>query len=146
MAKQQVLERGARLVEALRARRESGAGYPTTVRRLREQAEPEGSDEDALKALAAKPAAEQVVLAARKDPEAPVALAEDAELLAASPLLAEYALGKVCSAEKPLHPVAKVAGKVDRGLQGAFAAALEGQAAGNNPPPGGRPQPRQGKP
>jgi hypothetical protein len=130
MAKQDVTaERAARLVEALRRQREQGGGaYPLSVARLRELADPQASDEEVRKALAKKPHAEQVAVADRKDPAGPVALAEDSDSLAGSPLLLEFALGKVCSAERPLVPLAKVAGAVDRALREKFTSAVRQQA------------------
>src|SRR5262249_38187819 len=88
----------------------------------------------------------QVVLAAKKDPAAPVALAEDAALLARSPLLLEYALARLCSAEKPLHPVARVAGQVEKGLREPFTASLEERLAGSALPPGVGQRVVKGKP
>jgi hypothetical protein len=118
-------ERAVRLVEALRRVKEQGsAGYPLTVQQLKQQAEPDATDEDVLKALTKKPHADEVVLADRKDLSAPIALSADSKTLAAGPLLLEYALGKLCSAEAPLQQVAKVVGQVDKGLRDAFAEAI----------------------
>src|SRR5262245_43151066 len=101
MAKQDPTgERAGKLVEALRGQREGG-DYPLTVAKLRELAAPESSEEEVFKALAKKPYAAELILAGKKDLASPVALAEDRETLASSPLLLEYALGKVCSPEKP---------------------------------------------
>ncbi len=119
------VERAGRLVEALRRQREQGTAYPLTVAALRELAEPEASQEELLAVLAKKPCAPQVVLAAKKDPASPIALAEDAGQLAKSALLLEYALGKLASADHPLYAPAKVASVVDKTLRPAFVAAIE---------------------
>jgi hypothetical protein len=80
-------QRAARLVDTLRGRREQGDdAYPLTVARLRELAEPDAADPDVFKALAKKPFAQQIVVAGKKDPASPIALAEYAAALAASPL------------------------------------------------------------
>jgi hypothetical protein len=118
-------ERAARLIETLRRQREQGTGYPLTVAALRDLADPQVNDADLLAALAKRPYAGQVVLAAKKDLASPIALAEDAGELAKSSLLLEYALGKLASADKPLHAPAKVVGRVDKALRPAFAAAVE---------------------
>jgi hypothetical protein len=136
MAKQDPsAERAERLVEALRRQRE-GEDYPLTVARLKELADSQASDEEVFKALTRKPFVEQVLVAAKKDLESPLALAEDAGRLATSALLLEFALGKLCSSEKPLHPPAKVATQVDKGLRTAFLADLERRASAGDWPEG----------
>src|SRR5262249_18213826 len=61
-------------------------------------------------------------------------------------LLLEYALARLCSAEKPLHPVSRVAGRVEKGLREAFTAAIEERLAGNALPPGVGQRGVKGKP
>jgi hypothetical protein len=134
--KDEVAARAARLVEALRRQREQGADYPLTVARLRALADPAGTDQEAAAALSRKPAVAGVVLAAKKDPGSPVALAEDAERFASSPLLLEYALGRLATADKPVHPVAKVAGQVEKDIRTGFQASLEERLASGTLPPG----------
>jgi hypothetical protein len=127
-------ERAAKLIESLKRQREQPTGYPPTVGRLRELADPHLTDQELFAALTKKPLAERFALAAKKDLLAPVALAEDVATLAAAPLLLEYALGKLASADKPVHPIGKIAGKVDRSLQPAFEASLnEHLSAGTLP-------------
>src|SRR5262245_27951721 len=122
-------ERAAKLAEALRQAREQNT-YPLTAARLRELADPEANDEDLFKALTH----ESLAVAARKDLSSPVVLAEDAPRFAASDALIEYALGKLASADKPLHPVARIVGKVEKALQVAFETALNERLASNNLP------------
>src|SRR5262249_43205724 len=115
-------ERAARLVDVLRRQRDQGADYPLTAARLRELADPQWSDEDLFKALTHKSQAGNVVVAPKKDLASPVALAEDAAKLAGGDLLLNYALNRLATAEKPLHPLPRIAGQVDRGLRPAFEA------------------------
>ncbi len=122
-------ERAGKLVEALRGQREQGSGYPLTAAALRNLADPHATDDELLAALAKKPYASQIVLAAKKDPASPLALVEDAPALAASPLLLEYALGKLATAERPLHLPEKVASQVDKALRPAFIAAVQEKLA-----------------
>ncbi len=129
-------ERAARLVEALKGQRDQGTDYPLTAARLRERVEPTLSDDDLFKALGHKSQADNLVVAAKKDLASPIALAEDAAKLAGSDLLLEYALGKLATADKPLHPVARVVGKVDKRLQPAFEAALTERLSTGQLPPG----------
>src|SRR5689334_10918694 len=106
MAKTDVhAERAARLVDGLRQKRDEQGEYPLTAARLRELVEPQATDEELLKALGHKSQAATLVLANKKDISSPVALIEDQAALAASPLLLEYALGKLAREDAPLHPV-----------------------------------------
>lgn len=137
MPKQDVhADRAARLVLALRNQRDQLGEYPLTVAGLRDLADPAASDEELFKALAHKSQAGVLVVAAKKDLASPIALVEDVRTLCASPLLLEYALGKLASADKPLHPVAKIVTRVDRTLQPEFAQALDQHLAGSALPPG----------
>ncbi len=117
-----------KLIDALHVLRERGA-YPPTLAELAASVEPAATAEQADKALAKKPFAAQVLRARKKDPASPIALAEDTGRLADSPRLMEYALRRVCSADRPLHPAARVAAQVDPALRMAFLAALESRAA-----------------
>jgi hypothetical protein len=121
-------ERAQRLVQALRQQRDQGGdAYPLTVSRLASLADPDASPQEIDKALTKKPFANEVVRANKKDVNSPVALAEDAGRLAGSPLLLEYALGRLCQAEEPLQPLPKVLNVIDKPLRPAFEAAVRGQ-------------------
>lgn len=119
-------ERAAKLADVLRTQRESGISFPTASR-LRDLLDPQITDEDLFKTLTH----DSLVVAAKKDLSAPVALAEDAEQLAASDALLEYAMSKLASADKPLHRIDRVVGKVEKALQPAFQASLEKRLAEN---------------
>lgn len=120
-----VAELAQKLLTTLEQQRQSGGEYPLTVAFLAALADPQAAPELVSKALAKKPTAAKWVVANKKDPNSPIALAEDGDTLAASPLLLEYALGLVCGADKPLHSPTQTVNKVDKSLRPAFKAALE---------------------
>jgi len=138
-------ERAVRLVESLRKHKEEGT-YPTTAAHLRQQIEPGCTDEELLKALQHRSQSATWVLANKKDPATPVALADDIEQLAGSALLLRYALGQLASADKPLHPVPKIVARVDASLRPAFEAALQKQLTDNTLPAGVGQQSVKGRP
>lgn len=128
-------ELAQKLLNTLEQQRQPGGEYPLTVARLAALAETQAPPELVSKALAGKPFAAKWLVANKKDPNSPIALAGDGERLAASPLLLEYALGLLCSADKPLQIPTKALGKVDKALRPEFKAALNWQIAENTLPP-----------
>ena len=124
-----------KLLTALQQQRQSGGDYPTTVERLAALADPQATPEQVKKALNKKPFAALWLIANKKDTHSPIVLVEDLERLAASEQLLEYALGQLCSAEKPSHPPAKLIAKVEKPLRPAFQSALERAVAQNTVPP-----------
>ncbi|HWG43225.1 MAG TPA: hypothetical protein VN688_10600 [Gemmataceae bacterium] len=130
-----VAELAQKLLHALEQQRQSDSDYPLSVVRLTALADPQATPEQVVKALAKKPFATKWIIAGKKDPNSPIALAEDVERLAASPMLLEYTLGLVCSADKPLHPPTKAVGKVDKALKPTFKAALDRQIVEQTLPP-----------
>jgi hypothetical protein len=129
MANKEAAELAQKLIQTLRQQRDGGHPYPMTVGQLATQADPQATAELVEKALARKPFAGQVVRARKKDLSCPIALAEDVDRLASSALLLEYTLGRVCRAERPLHPPARLATQVDASLRQAFAEALQRRLA-----------------
>jgi hypothetical protein len=126
-------ELAGKLLQTLREERDHGV-YPLTVAQLAARAAPPPPPEQAVKALAKKPHALQVIVARARDASSPVALVSDGERLAHSPLLLEFALGRLSSADKPLHPLAKIVGQVSKPLQAAFKAALQSRLEQNTLP------------
>jgi hypothetical protein len=120
-----------RLVQLLHAEKQAGT-YPLTLRQLLAHA-PEALE--LPKALAHKVFKSQVIVAVRNNTDAPVALVADADRLADSPLLLEFALGLLSTVKKPLHPVARVVAKVDARLRDAFAAAVARRLNASDLPP-----------
>jgi hypothetical protein len=121
------------LLQALHQQQAAGT-YPLPLRQLIARAQAEAAPELA-KAVAHNTFQEHAVIAAKKNPDAPVALAEDIPQLAESATLLEFALGLLSTEKKPLHPVAKVVAKVDARLRESFAAAVQRRLdAGTLPP------------
>jgi hypothetical protein len=130
-------ELAGKLIASLRRQRDQNDAYPLTVAQLAALAAPEASPELLKKSLGKKQFTEQAILAQKKAAEQGlVALKEDAERLAASPLVLEFALEQLCSPASPLHSLAKVAGTIDRSLRPAFLAALQRRLGENALPPG----------
>jgi hypothetical protein len=113
------------LVATLRAQREQGPGtYPTSLQQLLDRTD-QLTVEQKAKAVKHRSFLQQVVLARKKDVQAPVVLLEDLPVLASSDALLEYLLAAVVTAKKWKWPVPQLAGKVEKGLQAAFRAALD---------------------
>jgi hypothetical protein len=134
-----------RLLELLRRQREAGDPLLTATR-LAALAGPEVTAEQALKVLAAKPFAAAVALAHKKEGAAPLAVAEDADRLAASPQLVQFALNRACTAAKPLQPLAKVVMQVEKPLRPAFEVALRRRLEEGALPPEAGSQTVRGRP
>jgi len=113
-----------RLLDGLKALRDE-PGYPPTLARLL-QKEAEGTSAALIeKVLADKAFKSKVVLAVPDNRESPVALKDDEEKLAGSPVLLELVVHLLSTPEKPLHPLAKIAGKLDKSIREAFAKSVE---------------------
>jgi hypothetical protein len=130
-------ELAANLVQALQARRDAGPGsYPLTVRRLVELTDSHAPPEVVAKAVT-KPKGflDRVAVARKKDLDAPAALAEDLDRLAASSLLVEFALNGLGTPPFPGWALSKVTARVDARLKKPFAAALDGWLRTGGLPP-----------
>ncbi len=121
-----------RLVQVLQTEKERG-NYPLKLRELTACAEADNTPE-LKKALAHKAFQSQVVVAAARNVDAPVALASDLDQLVGSALLLEFAVGLLSTETKPLHPAAKVVAKVDARVREAFAGVLERRATARDLP------------
>lgn len=119
------------LVQKLVELRPSGAeNYPLTLRRLAELADPAAAPELVLKASGKKkPFLERILLAKAKTLDAPVALAEDVDPLADSPLLLNFVLSLACSPAQPTCEVSKLKSKVPAKLKAPFEAAVRRRIA-----------------
>src|SRR5262245_2956890 len=125
-----------RLVQVLDAQRRLGPdSYPLTLRRLAELTDPAAPADQVVKALKKKPFADRAIAAHAKNLDAPVALAEDADRLAASPLLLEFVLDSACTPARPTCELAKLKTKVPIKLRPSFEAALQRHIAENTLPP-----------
>jgi hypothetical protein len=124
-----------KMVQSLREQRERNpTAPPPTVAQLMALADAQAPPELAAKALGKKPFAAEMLVASKKDPHSPIVLADDATRFAGSPALMEFALGQLCSTDKPLHALDKVAAKLDKPLRAPFMAAVQQQYAGNSLP------------
>ncbi len=108
-------------------RRLGGEAYPLTVRRLAQLTDPAAPDEIVLKAVTKKTFVSRATVAQARSLDSPVALAEDAERLAASPLLLPFLLEQVCTPERPTCPAAKLKTRLATNLRAPFEAALHRQ-------------------
>src|SRR5438876_984840 len=89
-------ELAEKMVQALRAQRDLGGdAYPLTLKVLVERADPQADADLRAKAIKHKTFTSQVVLAQKKNPDTPLALADDIERLANSRLLLEWLLEQV---------------------------------------------------
>jgi hypothetical protein len=131
-------ELAGKMLLVLESQRRLGAGsYPLTLRRLAELTDPAAPAEIALKAAAKKKQFGQRALAVQpKSLDSPVALVEDVEQLAASPLLLSFVLDLLCTPASPTCDVAKLESKVPLRLKQPFMAAVTRRIAANDLPPG----------
>jgi hypothetical protein len=124
-----------KLLQTLEAQRSLGGdAYPLPLQRLVELTDPQAPPKVLTKATATAPFAERALVAQKKAAAAPVALREDLDRLAASPLLLEFVLEAVCTPQKPTWPVAKLQAKVDPSLRQPFADAIARQMQDNTLP------------
>jgi biotin operon repressor len=124
-------ELAERLLRALRGRRERGDGYPAVLKQLAEEADPAALPEVVGVAVKQPAFADEVLLAAKNSPEAPVALREDLDQFVASRQVLEFALEEMYRTGRPPWPLKKVSGKLDKPLQAAFELAFGRQVAQN---------------
>ena len=125
-----------KLVRVLEAQRRLGAGsYPLTLDRLVELTDAQAPPALRKKALAEEAFQAKVIRAVARKPDAPVALAEDREALAASPLLLEYVLENSRKADTHAFPPSALMKKVAAPLQSIFQIAIKRQIEEASLPP-----------
>jgi hypothetical protein len=122
-------ELAEKMLQALDAQRRLGAeAYPLAVRRLAQLTDSAAPDELVLKAVAKKKVfAPRAVVAQARNLDSPIALAEDADRLAGSPLLLEFLLEQVCTRDRPTCPIKNLKSKLVASLRAPFEAALDRQ-------------------
>src|SRR5687768_10192431 len=102
-------ELAQKMIAVLETQRGLGPeAYPLTCQRLVALADPACPQGLISKALTKKTFSQRVLVAAKKAPTAPVALREDVEQLAASPLLLQFALEALCTPTSPTCPVSRL--------------------------------------
>ena len=123
------------MLTVLEAQRGLGKeAYPLTLQRLGELTDPQATPELVEKAVGKEPFKGRALVAQKKNPSAPVALVEDVEQLAASPLLLNLVLDQLCSETSPTCAPSKLTKKVDGRLKKPFAEAVAKQIRENTLP------------
>src|SRR5690349_18193160 len=102
----QLAENMVRLLESRRAA--GGDFHPLTLKLLARLADPQVSPDQVKEAASGKAFAARVLVARKKDLEAPVALKEDLGKLADSPVLLEFLLESMCKPAAPAWPLGKL--------------------------------------
>lgn len=127
---------GDELIQLLKAQRRLGPhSYPLSVRRLLELANQDASPALLQKALAKRGFQRQAVIARAKNPEAPITLIGDMELLARSQLLLEFMLHTLRTPANQAFSAAQLKAKTTSKLQAAFQTALRRQIDEGSLPP-----------
>jgi hypothetical protein len=130
-------ELAEKLLAVLEAQRALGKdAYPLTLQRLIQLTEPQAPSELIEKAIGSKPFKDQAVVALKSNLAAPVALIEDRDQLAASPVLLELTLASVCTPQKPTAAIRTLKTKLESRLKQAFEAAVAQQIQNNSLPVG----------
>src|SRR5262249_46390981 len=113
-----------KMLQVLRRRRDQGDAAPLTVAALGPLADPGAGPRAVLAVLRQRKAFAPFVAVARRDLDAPLALAEDLPRLAASPQLLEYALRCARTASNHVASLAELKKKLTTRLQGPFQEAM----------------------
>jgi hypothetical protein len=119
-------ELAERMLHVLQAQRTLGPdAYPLTLRRLAELADPSATPEQIHNGAGKRRFKTGAIVLKPKDLDFPVALAEDADALAGSPLMLDYALAAACTPNSPVCETGKLKSKVPPRLRAAFDTALQ---------------------
>jgi hypothetical protein len=117
-------ELATKMVQTLRIQRDQGGTYPLTLKQLAELTDPSAAPDLRAKAAKHKAFTAEAVLAQKKAPDTPLALAEDRDRLVDSGLLLEWVMEQACTPAAPAQPLDKVVKKVDTPLRDPLKAAL----------------------
>jgi hypothetical protein len=129
-------ELAEKMVRVLESQRALGPdSYPLPLQRLAELADPQAPLALVEKAAAKKEFSKHTVVTQKKNLQAPVALLNDLEPLAASRNLLEFVLESVCTPADPAQAIAKLKAKVVPALKKPFATAVNQQVRDNTLPP-----------
>src|SRR5262249_23453854 len=124
-------ELSEKLVQALIEQRERGPdAYPAALNYLIEQTGSAAAPTVLKKALGSEPFRSQAVLALPKQPDSPVALADDRERLMASPRLLRLVLTATRTADNEAVFATDLTKKLPKNLQGSFRDAVDRQVSG----------------
>jgi hypothetical protein len=121
-------ELAEKLLAVLQAQRALGKdAYPLTLQRLSELTDPQASSELVGKAVANKFFKDKAIVALKNSMASPVALVEDRDQLAASPVLLELALASASMPQKPAAALTKLKVKLESRIKQVFEAAVTQQ-------------------
>jgi hypothetical protein len=125
------------MVRVLEEQRRFGSGaYPLSLCRLAELTDRAADPELIANAAKKKPFGARIVVARAKDLDSPVALAEDAQLLAESWRTLEYLLTALCTPAEPTCNVARLKKLLTTKLKKPFEAEFKRRLAANDWPAG----------
>jgi hypothetical protein len=129
-------ELAEQMVRLLESQRGLGAeAYPLTLQRLAEVADPQAPPALIEKAAGKKDFARHTVVAQKKNLQAPVALTEDLEQLAASRILLEFVLESTCTPDAPASSITRLKAQVVPALKKPLEAAVGRQVRDSSLPP-----------
>jgi hypothetical protein len=123
------------VLATLHSRKQVGDGYPLPLQQWLEAAGAPLSGSDLTSLLRERALTSRILLAVKGNLLSPVALAEDGELLAGSPLLLDFLLRITVSAERQGVSVADLKKPLERRLKSLFEAALRDRIAHGTLPP-----------
>ncbi|MBV9126108.1 MAG: hypothetical protein JO112_22375 [Planctomycetes bacterium] len=125
------------MVQVLEAQRPLGPeAYPLTLQRLAELADATPSPELLSKAIGKKQFKDRILVAQKKSLQTPVALVEDVEQLADSPLLLDFVLESACRPEQPTVPLSQLKTGLESRLKKPFEEAVQRRLQENALPDG----------
>lgn len=125
------VELAEKLLRTLREQRDRNVNYPLPLKQLIELADPGAAPDLVAKAIGNSTFTGATLPAAKKNLEAPVALKEDSDRLAASPVVLNFVLRATCTEAAPTAKLPKLKAKLDRGLRDPFERAVQEQIAEN---------------
>ena len=129
------VELSQKLVDTLEVMRSEGENaYPPSWKGLIARTDPAAGPALVKEAMRLPPFAGRALFAAPRDPEAPMALAEDRDALLAGAALLEYALAVVRKPDHQAVPPADLKKKAAKPLQAAFEAAVIARVAARRLP------------
>ncbi len=130
------VELSQKLVRTLEAIRSEGEdAYPPSWKGLITRTDPAAGPALVKEAMRLPPFAGRALFAAPRDPDAPMALAEDRDTLLGSAALLEYALAAVRKPDHQAVPPTDLKKKTAKPLQAAFEAAVIARVAAQRLPP-----------
>jgi hypothetical protein len=123
-----------KMVQALEARRHLENAAPMTLGQLAVLADPSAPTEQIEKAAARRTFTDRVIVVQKKNLDAPVALPDEIESFARSPVLLEFVLETLCTPTSPTCPISRLKTKVPPRLKKPFEEAVKRHIGANSLP------------